>query len=63
MMNKSTKDNKIALIIDSNTKTIYPTDIPKQFNKYFTELGAKLSSDIPQPFQLVTDTSLILGFQ
>ena len=47
MMNKSTKGSKIALIIDSNTKTIYPTDIPNQFNKYFAELGGKLSSDVP----------------
>ena len=47
MMNKSTKGSKIPLIIDSNTKTIYPTDIPNQFNKYFTELEGKLSSDIP----------------
>lgn len=44
---KTHAGSKIPLIIDSNTKTINPTDIPNQFNKYFTELGGKFSSDIP----------------
>ena len=47
MTNKSTKRSKIPLIIDSNKETINATDILNQFNKYFTELGAKLSRDMP----------------
>ena len=41
------KQSKTPLIIDSNKVAINPTDVPNQFNKYFTELGGKLSNDIP----------------
>ena len=43
----SKKQSKTPLIIDSNKVAINSTDVPNQFNKCFTELGGKLSNDIP----------------
>ena len=46
LIHKSNKHSRIPLI-DSNKEVIDPTNVPNQFNKYFTELGGKLSNDIP----------------
>ena len=48
LMNRKPTNYKIPEMKDENGETINETQVPDAFNKYFVELGEKLSSKIPR---------------
>lgn len=47
LMHMTKKGTKISELRTEDNETIDPSQIPNKFNKYFIELGDKLSNDIP----------------